>query len=46
MRQEYLKAAMNQDFEYFDLNQTGDFASRMSRYIQFYHLSRSYSSSG
>lgn len=30
IRQEYLKAAMNQDFEYFDLHQTGDFASKMA----------------
>ncbi|XP_047990871.1 ATP-dependent translocase ABCB1-like [Leguminivora glycinivorella] len=30
MRQEYLKAALNQDFEYFDTHQTGDFASKMS----------------
>ncbi|GBP59400.1 Multidrug resistance protein 1 [Eumeta japonica] len=30
IRQEYLQAALNQDFEYFDLRQTGDFASKMS----------------
>ncbi|KAG7308521.1 hypothetical protein JYU34_005733 [Plutella xylostella] len=30
IRQEYLKAALNQDFEYFDLHQTGDFASKMT----------------
>ncbi|CAG4987064.1 unnamed protein product [Parnassius apollo] len=30
IRQEYLKAALNQDFEYFDMHQTGDFASKMT----------------
>ncbi|XP_039753186.1 ATP-dependent translocase ABCB1-like [Pararge aegeria] len=30
IRQEYLKAALNQDFEYFDTHQTGDFASKMT----------------
>ncbi|GBP59393.1 Multidrug resistance protein 1 [Eumeta japonica] len=30
VRQEYLKAALNQDFEYIDVRQTGDFASKMS----------------
>ncbi|XP_061383690.1 ATP-dependent translocase ABCB1-like [Danaus plexippus] len=30
VRQEYLKAALNQDFEYFDTHQTGDFASKMT----------------
>ncbi|XP_060800671.1 ATP-dependent translocase ABCB1 [Amyelois transitella] len=30
IRQEYLKAALNQDFEYFDTHKTGDFASKMT----------------
>lgn len=30
IRQEYLKAALNQDFEYFDMHQTGDFATKMT----------------
>nr|XP_032517288.1 ATP-dependent translocase ABCB1-like [Danaus plexippus plexippus] len=30
IRQEYLKAALNQDFEYFDTHQTGDFASKVT----------------
>ncbi|XP_053599617.1 ATP-dependent translocase ABCB1-like isoform X2 [Plodia interpunctella] len=30
IRQEYLKAALNQDFEYFDTHQTGDFATKMT----------------
>ncbi|KAI5635208.1 ABC transporter transmembrane region domain-containing protein [Phthorimaea operculella] len=30
LRQAYLKAALNQDFAYFDLHQTGDFASKMT----------------
>ncbi|KAI8436928.1 hypothetical protein MSG28_010354 [Choristoneura fumiferana] len=30
IRQEYLKSALNQDFEYFDMHQTGDFAAKMS----------------
>ncbi|CAH0585608.1 unnamed protein product [Chrysodeixis includens] len=30
IRQEYLKAALNQDFAYFDRHQTGDFASKMT----------------
>ncbi|XP_026765038.2 ATP-dependent translocase ABCB1-like isoform X1 [Galleria mellonella] len=30
VRQEYLKAALNQDFEYFDTHKTGDFASKMT----------------
>ncbi|XP_072949349.1 ATP-dependent translocase ABCB1 [Epargyreus clarus] len=30
MRQEYLKAALNQDFEYFDTHQTGDVAAKMA----------------
>ncbi|KAL0883026.1 hypothetical protein ABMA27_016507 [Loxostege sticticalis] len=30
LRQEYLKAALNQDFAYFDLHQTGDFSSKMA----------------
>ncbi|XP_073956573.1 ABC transporter B family member 3-like [Choristoneura fumiferana] len=28
IRQEYLKSALNQDFEYFDMHQTGDFAAK------------------
>ncbi|XP_073956332.1 ATP-dependent translocase ABCB1-like isoform X3 [Choristoneura fumiferana] len=30
IRQEYLRAALNQDLAYFDQHQTGDFASKMS----------------
>ncbi|KAF9421163.1 hypothetical protein HW555_002875 [Spodoptera exigua] len=30
IREEYLTAALNQDFAYFDKNQTGDFASKMA----------------
>ncbi|RVE50883.1 hypothetical protein evm_004450 [Chilo suppressalis] len=30
LRQEYLKSALNQDFAYFDLCHTGDFASKMA----------------
>ncbi|XP_038210088.1 ATP-dependent translocase ABCB1-like [Zerene cesonia] len=30
IRQEYIKAALNQDFAYYDLHQTGDFASKMA----------------
>ncbi|XP_060800783.1 ATP-dependent translocase ABCB1 isoform X2 [Amyelois transitella] len=30
LRQEYLKAALNQDFEYFDTHKTGDFATKMT----------------
>ncbi|KAM3968188.1 ATP-dependent translocase ABCB1-like [Aphomia sociella] len=30
IRQGYLKAALNQDFEYFDTHKTGDFASKMT----------------
>ncbi|XP_026736582.1 multidrug resistance protein 1B-like isoform X2 [Trichoplusia ni] len=30
IRQEYLKAVLNQDFAYFDRHQTGDFASKMT----------------
>ncbi|KAL0838717.1 hypothetical protein ABMA28_016779 [Loxostege sticticalis] len=30
IRQEYLKAALNQDFQYFDVHQTGDFAVKMT----------------
>ncbi|XP_072949352.1 ATP-dependent translocase ABCB1-like [Epargyreus clarus] len=30
IRQEYFKAALNQDFAYFDTNQTGDVAAKMS----------------
>ncbi|XP_063825682.1 ATP-dependent translocase ABCB1 [Ostrinia nubilalis] len=30
IRQEYLKAALNQDFKYFDVHQTGDFAVKMT----------------
>lgn len=30
IRQEYLKAALNQDFEYFDTHKTGDFAVKMT----------------
>lgn len=30
IREEYLKAVLNQDFAYFDLNKTGDFASKMA----------------
>ncbi|CAK1551194.1 unnamed protein product [Leptosia nina] len=30
IRQEYLKAALNQDFEYFDTHQTGDIAAKMT----------------
>lgn len=30
IRQQYLKAALNQDFEYFDTHKTGDFASKMT----------------
>ncbi|XP_063892019.1 ATP-dependent translocase ABCB1 isoform X1 [Helicoverpa armigera] len=30
IREEYLKAALNQDFAYFDCHQTGDFASKMA----------------
>lgn len=30
IRQEYLKAALNQDFEYFDTHKTGDFAAKMT----------------
>lgn len=31
IRQEYLKAALNQDFQYFDVHQTGDFAVKMTK---------------
>lgn len=30
IRQQYLKAALNQDFEYFDTHKTGDFAAKMT----------------
>ncbi|KAG6459009.1 hypothetical protein O3G_MSEX011164 [Manduca sexta] len=30
IRQEYLKAALNQDFEYFDVHQTGDIAAKIN----------------
>ncbi|XP_047503247.1 ATP-dependent translocase ABCB1-like isoform X5 [Pieris napi] len=30
LRQEYLRAALNQDFAYYDLHHTGDFASKMA----------------
>lgn len=30
IRQQYFKAALNQDFEYFDTHKTGDFASKMT----------------
>lgn len=30
IRQEYLKAALNQDFEYFDFHQTGDIAAKVN----------------
>ncbi|XP_041979050.1 ATP-dependent translocase ABCB1 [Aricia agestis] len=30
LRQEYLRAALNQDFEYYDTHQTGDFAAKMN----------------
>ncbi|CAG9561787.1 unnamed protein product [Danaus chrysippus] len=30
IRQEYLKATLNQDFEYFDTHKTGDFASKVT----------------
>ncbi|XP_052741203.1 multidrug resistance protein homolog 49 isoform X2 [Bicyclus anynana] len=33
IRQAYLKAALTQDFEYFDTHQTGDFATKMSDHV-------------
>ncbi|XP_028161700.1 multidrug resistance protein pgp-3-like [Ostrinia furnacalis] len=33
LRQEYLKSALNQDFAYFDLYQTGDFSSKMAELV-------------
>lgn len=30
IRQQYLKAALNQDFEYFDTHKTGDIAAKMT----------------
>lgn len=30
IRQQYLKSALNQDFEYFDTHKTGDFAAKMT----------------
>ncbi|XP_052741208.1 multidrug resistance protein homolog 49-like isoform X2 [Bicyclus anynana] len=33
IRQAYLKAALNQDIEYFDTNQIGDFATKMSDHV-------------
>lgn len=33
IRQEYLKAALNQDFEYFDTHKTGDFAVKMTEWV-------------